>query len=1093
MKYDVFLSHSSSDKPSVMQIGVRLQEAGLRPFLDSWHLQRGTSFHPGLRDALDESRCCAVFIGPSGDGPWQNEELHYALNLAVRTRDDYRVIPVLLPGCEPGRMDGFLALRTWVDFRSGLDDRAALDQLIATIRGEAPSIGHVLPTLPDDPRPYRGIERFEDAQSDFFFGRDPEIERLATRLQQDRMVAVLGASGSGKSSLVRSGLHNKRAERILPGIRSWQRLAFTPGNNPLLQLAASLVAHLPIDQRPELIKTFQESLTAGPDGLMTALATLFPRQDLPLLIIVDQFEELFTRRPVTKVEIPTWRTQTANFAANLRSAAEKGPAWLRVIVTLRADFLDRFISDDFRDLRQLLESRQFWVTPMTIDDFREVVVQPARERGAYFEKGLVERILRDMQGEATALPLLEEALDNLWDQRRGHWITHEAYDSIGGVGGALACKADRPFALLSPRQRALAQRLFTRLVQPGEGSRDTRRRITYAEARSVNDDPNDFIEVLSRFSAARLITLSSGLRHEGATSAAANTVEVAHEALIEHWGTLKRWLDDGRQDMSFDRRLTEGAQRWDEERRKKKGKPGGLLWRSPELDVARSYIDRQEGSVSSLQAEFIKASGRAERFRKVWVISAWVGVPVILFVMASTYLISSARPDVWERIPQPDPAEAVDDRFLPTHDIAINRRDDSLILYLARNAAWARRPFSFVPNKETPEFMPAVEAMLKSGRLVDPVARVTFEIFRGDEVVGSGILVVSAALGQDGKPRFFRELNYRGTTSKEKKAASYIVLRTLLPDDEAVFDLGDYAESLAARDLFQGDNTIKGQITDLITKRTTKIEFDLGEGFEWGSSREQVWGPEFKIFANRDLGEIRIGGTLLAKRKHDAGFWKQIAQSDDWQVYRKPYWSNLPGGFDVERRQIREALANHGDRASLDRALSALAWAGEGGRELLDAGVLSTEAPHGTSELIRLEWEETPQGHGPTIPKGTDWVLRIGGIQEWKVLTFPSLKDDDIRGVWSLEKGGRSALLLTARQGFYRTHDGGLSWEEANYGDTSFNSGTKVKPIVINDAASTFALVDRSTAEDDGENPLFRLRHRNWLQRWSVGFAELFR
>ena len=173
MKYDVFLSHSTADKPAVMQIFLKLQEARLQPFLDAWHLERGTSFQPALQNALDESSCCAVFIGPSGNGPWQSEELHYALNLAVRTRDDYRVIPVLLPGCEPERMDGFLALRTWIDFRNGLDDPAALDQLIATIKGEAPSIGHSLPRLPDDPRPYRGIEHFEATQADFFFGATP--------------------------------------------------------------------------------------------------------------------------------------------------------------------------------------------------------------------------------------------------------------------------------------------------------------------------------------------------------------------------------------------------------------------------------------------------------------------------------------------------------------------------------------------------------------------------------------------------------------------------------------------------------------------------------------------------------------------------------------------------------------------------------------------------------------------------------------------------------------------------------------------------------------------------------------------------------
>src|SRR5262249_51549335 len=190
------------------------------------------------------------------------------------------------------------------------------------------------------------------------------------------------------------------------------------------------------------------------------------------------------------------------------------------------------------------------------------------------------------------------------DRRRGHWLTNEAYDAIEGVGGALESKADSVFDGLSIPQRAVAHRLFTKLVQLGEGSRDTRRRITYAEAQAVGDDPSDFDEVLSRFSAARLITLSSSLQQQGAAQAAVSTVEVTHETLIDHWGTLKRWLNDGRQDIRLDRRLTEGAQRWDEERKKKEGKPAGLLWRSPELDLARSYVGRQKGAGSCFPSEF---------------------------------------------------------------------------------------------------------------------------------------------------------------------------------------------------------------------------------------------------------------------------------------------------------------------------------------------------------------------------------------------------------------------------------------------------------------------------------------------------------
>jgi hypothetical protein len=350
-------------------------------------------------------------------------------------------------------------------------------------------------------------------------------------------------------------------------------------------------------------------------------------------------------------------------------------------------------------------------------------------------------------------------------------------------------------------------------------------------------------------------------------------------------------------------------------------------------------------------------------------------------------------------------------------------------------------------------------------------------------------------LGQDGKARFFRTLNYQGKTSEEKgnETLEFSVPPTLLPDDENVFDLGDYAEALANRDLFQNDDTIQGKIEDLVTKQIINVGYNLGDGFEYGSSREGLWGPEFKIFSNQDPGEIKIENTVLAKRKNDPEFWRQIVRSADWQVYREPTWSELPGGLDSKPTLIREALANHGDASSLDRALGTLDWNAQHGREYLGASLLSTEAPSGSSEVIRLNWFELPQGGGAMTPQATEWLVRIGGSEEWKVLISPVLKDEDIRGLWSLEKDGRSGLLLTAHHGFYRTRDGGLSWEAANYGETGFTSGTKVKPVIVNDATSTFALIDRGTIAEDGDNPLFRLQHRNWLRRWSAGIAELFK
>ena len=189
--------------------------------------------------------------------------------------------------------------------------------------------------------------------------------------------------------------------------------------------------------------------------------------------------------------------------------------------------------------------------------------------------------------------------------------------------------------------------------------------------------------------------------------------------------------------------------------------------------------------------------------------------------------------------------------------------------------------------------------------------------------------------------------------------------------------------------------------------------------------------------------------------------------------------------------EILEDLAGHGDITSLEKALKSLSWK-DGVDDYLEAALLSTQTPAGKTELIRLQWSEIVQGHGPPEPNGIDWLIRIGGSAEWKVVKFPFLKGDDVRGVWSLEKDARSALLLSARHGFYLTRDGGLSWEVANFGETGFTSGTKVKPIIVNDASFTFALIDRGTTENDGENPLFRLQHRNWLQRWSAGLTELF-
>ncbi|RKH49681.1 toll/interleukin-1 receptor domain-containing protein [Corallococcus sp. AB050B] len=183
--YHVFLSHSSDDKPSVEELAWRMrEEAKLEPFLDKWHLIPGAPWQPALEQALADSETVAVFLGPSGPGPWHNEELQLALMRAVQRRDDFRVIPVLLPGASPEQLSGFLGLRTWVDFRAGLDSEAAFSRLIAGIQGRAP-VGDAF-SLPDEPAPYRGLLAFDEAHSEYFFGRESDISRTLEKVVRER-------------------------------------------------------------------------------------------------------------------------------------------------------------------------------------------------------------------------------------------------------------------------------------------------------------------------------------------------------------------------------------------------------------------------------------------------------------------------------------------------------------------------------------------------------------------------------------------------------------------------------------------------------------------------------------------------------------------------------------------------------------------------------------------------------------------------------------------------------------------------------------------------------------------------------------------
>ena len=245
-EFDVFVSYNRVDGSVVTALVGRLRAEGLRPFFDR-QLDVGVPWQRELEEALAGSATAAVIVGSAGLGTWQNEELRVALDRAVRTRDEFRVIAVLLPDADPNLLPPFLAQRTWVDFTSGIDDDSALRRLAAAVLGEA--IVDAAFEMPDHPAPYRGLWRFETDDAELFFGRNDEVQELIAKLDRGRFVAVVGASGSGKSSLVRAGLIPNLRELRTHGNADWRIMICSPGRDPLRSLAQQVAPSQDRQQR----------------------------------------------------------------------------------------------------------------------------------------------------------------------------------------------------------------------------------------------------------------------------------------------------------------------------------------------------------------------------------------------------------------------------------------------------------------------------------------------------------------------------------------------------------------------------------------------------------------------------------------------------------------------------------------------------------------------------------------------------------------------------------------------------------------------------------------------------------------------------
>lgn len=411
------------------------------------------------------------------------------------------------------------------------------------------------PPAPGEP-PFKGLQYFDESDAALFFGREQLVSKLVSDLNARRFLAVIvGASGSGKSSVIRAG--------VIPALRRnaehWQVYVLTPTAHPLEQLAIELTHN---SESVTATATLLDDLIKDPRALYLWLRRQSANREAPsanrasssaisntryatrVLLAIDQFEELFT---LCRDEV-----EREMFIDSLLTATSFSDVTL--IITIRADFYAHLAQ--YPELREAVAKQQEYIGPMTSDELRRAIEEPAKQGAAdgaawEFEPGVVDLMLRDVGDEPGALPLLSHALLETWKRRSGHLMTLKGYADAGGVRGAIAHTAETTFQQLSPAQQVIARNIFLRLTELGDATEDTRRRTAMAELVPPGEEGLATRAVLTRLADARLITTSE------------NTAEVAHEALIREWPRLREWLNQDREGLRLHRQLTEAVQEWE--------------------------------------------------------------------------------------------------------------------------------------------------------------------------------------------------------------------------------------------------------------------------------------------------------------------------------------------------------------------------------------------------------------------------------------------------------------------------------------------------------------------------------------------------
>jgi hypothetical protein len=482
--------------------------------------------------------------------------------------------------------------------------------------------------------PYLGLDAFTEDDADRFFGREAVVEQLVGRVKESRFVVIAGPSGTGKSSLVQAGLIHALKQDALPDVHSerWLYITFTPQRDPIEQLALAVSRLAPSPEAGDYVRRH----AAEPNALhICAEALLSDRRDRRLVILVDQFEEVFTQ--VAEED------KRAAFLNLITHAATTENGRVIVLFVLRSDFLSHCAA--YAPLNALINQQFIQIGAMQPAELVSAVARPALQVGLRIEPDLVAQIVSDMRDEPGMLPLLQFALKDLFDARQvpgsATALTLDNYFARGGLHKSLERHADAAFGKLSDEEQQLARAIFSGLIEIGRGTPDTRRAAALEELLPLAMAVAPAEAVVQKLADARLLSTDE--------QAGRNSITISHEKLIEAWPWLRKLVDENRAAIALQNQIAEDAQEWNDQRR-----DASYLYGGVRLANAREQLAAQKIVLSALAQDFVEAGIRAEKDeleetkrrnaqlrRSAMYLVGALGVALVLGVLAAMFGVQS--------------------------------------------------------------------------------------------------------------------------------------------------------------------------------------------------------------------------------------------------------------------------------------------------------------------------------------------------------------------------------------------------------------------------------------------------------------------